>query len=127
MIKARNSAATPDARTKNKRVCYSSTLAHLAKTAQKKEEERTPPRRQLAVSPSRRVISPVSWRWFRGGRGGMNGAGAATRDVRGIWRRRRKIAADAGTSPSRGHLSTAEYKWLSELFQSMILMAGDQE
>ena len=57
----------------------------------------------------------------------MNGAGAATRDVRGIWRRRRKIAADAGTSPSRGHLSTAEYKWLSELFQSMILMAGDQE
>ena len=23
--------------------------------------------------------------------------------------------------------STAEYKWLSELFQSMILMAGDQE
>ena len=57
----------------------------------------------------------------------MNGAGAATRDLRGIWRRRRKIAADAGTSPSRGHLSTAEYKWLSELFQSMILMAGDQE
>ena len=28
---------------------------------------------------------------------------------------------------ARGHLSTAEYKWLSELFQSMILMAGDQE
>ena len=28
---ARNSAATPDARTKNKRICYSSTLAHLAK------------------------------------------------------------------------------------------------
>ena len=28
---------------------------------------------------------------------------------------------------ARGHLSTAEYKWLSELFQSMILMAGEQE
>ena len=53
MIKARNSAATPDARTKNKRVCYSSTLAHLAKTAQKKRggKDTTPtPARRLAVS-----------------------------------------------------------------------------
>ena len=51
----------------------------------------------------------------------MNWAGAAKRVVRGIWRRRRKIAADAGKSPSRGHLSTAEYKWLSELFLELIV------
>ena len=36
-------------------------------------------------------------------------------------RRRRHVAVE------RAPESTAEYKWLSELFQSMILMAGDQE
>jgi hypothetical protein len=49
-------------------------------------------------------------------------------------RRLRNIASAAENRRRRRHVaverapeSTAEYKWLSELFQSMILMAGDQE
>ena len=73
MITERNSVATPGARTKNKRACYLSTLAHLAalllqKPHQKKAEIHHPD----ASSPSRRLV--VSFRRFYGsgcGEGGM--------------------------------------------------------
>ena len=49
VITARNSSATQVARTKNERVCHSSTLAHLANCT-KKEEEKTPAFRAALVS-----------------------------------------------------------------------------
>ena len=71
VIAARTSAATPDARSKNKRVCHSAALADLANSTTKKKVGII--HHPDASSPPRRLV--VLFRRFRGGGCGEGGVG----------------------------------------------------